>query len=335
MCSEQYLPYLILDYTRSIADIYTAATRAAINVEQSLAIFSQIRPSKKGPKDLPSWVPDLRERRTYGQALGLSSPEGKRYFDASDHRRPHIVETSSPRRIGLRGIKLGQVTRTIDPQLFRISSLQDWDLSDDRFELSNWREIFRQGALRLNLPSSCIRTQDFFVGLSDDILFHRDEQLLPSIDKLLAIALRRTLTADAYPHPFRSRTPKQKWEAEFPDYAIWAMNGSSFEIPREVVLEHDLYIAQVLHKRSLYIVGQEPDDVFLCIASIDVRLGDWACILDGGDMPVILRPRTPCSSPQQDDEGQTWEFLCEAYLDGIMDGEVIYSAHTAATFILD
>ena len=42
--------------------------------------------------------------------------------------------------------------------------------------------------------------------------------------------------------------------------------------------------------------------------------GDCVCILLGGDTPFILRPR---------DNSNEWQFIAEAYVHGIMDGQAM------------
>ena len=41
--------------------------------------------------------------------------------------------------------------------------------------------------------------------------------------------------------------------------------------------------------------------------------GDCVCVLFGGDTPFILRPK----------DNSEWQFIAEAYVHGIMDGEAL------------
>jgi hypothetical protein len=51
---------------------------------------------------------------------------------------------------------------------------------------------------------------------------------------------------------------------------------------------------------------------YIGLATEAVAAGDVVCILLGGRMPVILRPN-----------GGNYQFLCEAYVHGLMFGEVL------------
>lgn len=62
---------------------------------------------------------------------------------------------------------------------------------------------------------------------------------------------------------------------------------------------------------------QKFNEEWLGLAPEDARIGDSVVILEGGDVPYILRRR------EQTADGliETWELIGDAYVEGIMDGE--------------
>ncbi len=71
-------------------------------------------------------------------------------------------------------------------------------------------------------------------------------------------------------------------------------------------------VAEALNKRAFIITERG----FLGVAPEMAREGDAVCILQGGCMPFVLRPKG-------DDQ---WEFVGECYVHGIMNGEVVGEA---------
>lgn len=64
-------------------------------------------------------------------------------------------------------------------------------------------------------------------------------------------------------------------------------------------------------------IEEKFNEEWLGLAPEDARIGDFVAVLEGGNVPYILRKR------EQTSEGsiERWELIGEAYLDGIMDGE--------------
>ena len=116
----------------------------------------------------------------------------------------------------------------------------------------------------------------------------------------------------------RLRSTKEL-DDNFPANASWINNSQQSETPFQVLQEHDRYIGQVMLNRNLFIAGDE-NDAYLGIASVEVRSGDYVCVILGGDVPFILRPLHGSSTTQT---ARTWAFIGESYVHGIMDGELM------------
>jgi hypothetical protein len=64
--------------------------------------------------------------------------------------------------------------------------------------------------------------------------------------------------------------------------------------------------------RDIFIAEDGPESYIGVVVGVPT-IGDCVCILLGGDTPFVLRPKG---------NGE-WCFLAEAYVHGIMDGEVM------------
>ncbi len=71
-------------------------------------------------------------------------------------------------------------------------------------------------------------------------------------------------------------------------------------------------VAETINKRAFIITERG----FLGLAPEMARAGDAVCVLQGGDVPFVVRPKGEDS----------WEFVGECYVHGIMQGEVVQEA---------
>ena len=127
--------------------------------------------------------------------------------------------------------------------------------------------------------------------------------------------IQRTVNRDIYS---RLRSTKEL-DDNFPANASWINTSQQSETPLQVLQEHDRYIGQVMLNRNLFIAG-DGNDAYLGIASVEVRSGDYVCVILGGDVPFILRPLHGTSTTQT---ARTWALIGESYVHGIMDGELM------------
>lgn len=336
ICDQKYLPHITPDYSLPLSASYCAVVRASLAADRSLTMLGHVQWFDARPSDLPSWVPDWRETRSaFGVCLGLRSVARNRYFNACNYHPLKSLPISDPNHLAVRGAKFHRITRRLPDRITR--QKDDIPLDAKRYQYSEWCDMYRAEAERLKIPEFCVRTRGYGVSLPDDILCHSNMSESAKSKTLLAVALRRTLTADLYPRPASSRLEKYNWEQFFPHCARWARQTSTAEPTPEVLREHDQYVDQVVRSRLLFIAGEEPDNAYLCLASCDASVGDWICIMVGGDVPLVLRRRP--RGPDEPGTGgtQLWEFICECYVDGIMDGEVFqeYWEPKMETFILN
>ena len=102
---------LEISYAMSVEDVCRSAVRFCIENERSLSILTHVSLFRT-QSDLPSWVPDWRNRIGSG-----CDPVDAMYvnkFNASSMGQPLLVTSSSNDKLILKGFVLATVERTID-----------------------------------------------------------------------------------------------------------------------------------------------------------------------------------------------------------------------------
>lgn len=335
LVEPKLLDHIVPNYSMPVLDVYAGAVRAAILADTTLEILGRVKRWKSTDESFsrrPSWVPDLREPgKRHAYYLGRRKRRLPPSYNASDRSLPMMLASNDPSQLILQGVRLKEVTRRLVDDT---SSNARPNPPDDKHDaMQHWQAMYCQGAKRLHLPFSCLKRGRNGDSISTDILFHK--QFLPERpddEKLLGVALRRTMTADFY----SGGEPRTlHYDRFFPYLASWSRQEAGDVISRELMEEHEHFVDSVLRNRRLYIVGDEPHDGYLCLADADTRVGDWVCILFGGDVPYVLRPNRTDEGP--DGTVQTWELIGECYVHGFMDGEALQgrdsSLHTES-FVL-
>lgn len=246
-----------------------------------------------------------------------------RLYNVSRRTSPQMVPTDNIRQIALRGIQFRRISRQINDSI----AIRDYNTLTDvaPYDYASWCERYRAEAARLRIPQSCIRDPDSTHNTSSDILYYKSPITDASDEIMLAITLRRVMTADTYPRTHESRLKKWQWHDRFPRMHQWARAGCTPDIPYEVLREHENYVSEVMRSRTMYVAEDEPEDAYICLASVDVKVGDWICIMFGADVPFVLRPGNN-DAASLTDQSSIWEFICECYVHGIMDGEAFDTA---------
>ena len=102
---------LEISYAMSVEDVYRSTVRFCIENERSLSILTHVS-RMRTLSDLPSWVPDWRNRIGSG-----CNPVDAMYvnkFNASSMAQPLLMTSSSNDKLILKGFVLATVERTID-----------------------------------------------------------------------------------------------------------------------------------------------------------------------------------------------------------------------------
>lgn len=312
---------LEVDYTKSLARVYGDAVRACILHDENLSILSDVEVRRTVETSMPSWVPDWRFGHSTNVSLGFRKSNGWQYYRAAGDSKPYIRPTDNPMKLVLKGFLLAPIRRFLD--VAGALELEDpciakRDLAADRWKPKAWSKRYREAVERLDIPLSCVRKPekfDHFIAF----LWKSHIRDPPTQKDMLETAFRRTLCADLLPQVnMRLQDPEDT--GHWPAYEAWQYHYFKRDVPPQVLLEHDECVISTMINRKFFVAGDE-DDAYMGIALKTVKVGDWVCILHGGDTPFVLRPAPSSSANIQDI--QDWEFLTDCYVHGIMDGEAL------------
>lgn len=303
-------------YRSSLADVYANAVKICIRKEEALTVLGSLeyRRNEESRTQMPSWVPDWRFQTSVAVDLSMRRSDGARYFSCSGNETPRMTETSSARTLVLKGFVLATLTRfsNVKQHLgFGIYRMQARRFSDDRFEYSKWREVYSTAAAKIAFPYASLKQKEKADMITAAIW---NKTVLDDLDdeQSIEMAYRRTVTADLLPGP-NSRLNTSETEEGFPAYTSWKQSGYHTPVPTEVLHEHDYYVTQVMSNREFFIAEDDGQVSYMGITMGVPRDGDCIFVLLGGDTPFVMRPK----------KGDEWQFLAEAYVHGIMDGEAM------------
>lgn len=92
--------------------------------------------------------------------------------------------------------------------------------------------------------------------------------------------------------------------AKWPDFLRWCMSEDAFD---EIAEHYGAILSRYVVGRRLFVT----QNGFLGMGTWNVKVGDDVCILSGGGVPYVLRSAT--------DYADSWRYIGDAYVDGIMD----------------
>ncbi len=303
---------LEINYAMSVEDVYKSTVRLCIENEGDLCILAYVS-EFRNQSDLPSWVPDWRDRSDSGCNVVTRDPMR---FNASSMTRPLLVPSSNDDKLILKGFILATVERTIDIAALRVNAV---DSSPD---------IWIATAAAAGVP----------------VRFLQGKTFQTSYD------LTTTMEYSAFHHTTESHTGGSFW----PNGTRWSAAGRPNPIPQAVLTEYQKVFDKQTYRRLLFLTKDS-----LGVAPAPTQEGDRVCILLGGNVPFIVRPRqntartapskeanpehqsisktTPqhIANPTQHDstesvhmtkqalEATEWTLIGDCYLHGYMHGEAM------------
>ena len=107
---------------------------------------------------------------------------------------------------------------------------------------------------------------------------------------------------------------------------VWRDEGYPQPPPLPVLHELGSHILNILEARRFFTTA---DHTLMGFCPDTAEVGNVCCLLAGGEVPYVLRPATGNSVEHEDPgviafDGQEFKLVGQAYIRGIMDGEVAH-----------
>ncbi|KAI0386940.1 HET-domain-containing protein [Hypomontagnella monticulosa] len=300
------LPKDIIDYEKSIAEIYSSATIECIKNSGNLDVLSHVLPkSQKIPKDeaaqenhsLPSWVPDWSDHRPNEawRLLGLCERQSlTKLFNACHQNSQACPECPSQSQLGLMGIFFDKIHEFGESMIFRSNTVKP-------SVLRNWRKMVNID----NEPEA-----PYISGSTMFDAYWRTLCMNTAFADDSSVAGSKKANADT-----RALHDTAWWELLLHD-KYTDLPGQTRRYDTPVIRAFLSHIGFLSSGRKLFI----SEKGYLGLAPEDAQDGDEIWILNGGRVPLILRPirEAPVEATQSD-----YTFVGDSYVHGIMDGEFV------------
>ncbi len=308
-----------VEYKKALQDVYSDAVKACITQDDCLSILSCVeeRRTHENAKLMPSWVPDWRFATSVSVNLAMRTIGGARYFDAADKSLPYVLPAPNSGILTLRGFKVASVHAIVDLEnKLRLHDVclekRDMTCGCGRWDPDRWRKMYRTAAASTLFPSQCIRQSE---ELDTMITSIGNDEIAGYSSGMAAVEMtfRRTVTADLLPRA-SGRLSDAESNEFYPVCASWYNKRFEDGAAARLMLEYDTCVSQTMFNRRLFIAGNG-QEMYMGIALQTLRKDDCVCVLFGGDTPFLLR-----------NTGDRWRFVAEAYVHGIMDGEIMRRA---------
>ncbi|KAI1738623.1 heterokaryon incompatibility protein-domain-containing protein [Xylaria scruposa] len=319
-CNEEERSYIQADYSKSVQSVYTSVTRAMIrNGFTDIMSWAQI--DAKRIADLPSWVPDYSS--TIYESLcsqGQAKPWLPQFRACNEARYNHdeAMHPIDPLAIPVHGRQLDRVTQ-IGRRWFPRSRAGSAQLSTDQAEaliahsvsyedlcffLDQVREFVRLAEMRYNsdrFPVNRALRPTGPGGYGEGAPFsHAGIWRVPCCDQIVINS--RLVRGDP--------TTESRYNA-----MIRYLEACKDEPKNELPAESRPYLESLLRwadKRPFF-----TEHGFVGLGPANMEPGDTLAVLDGFNACYLVRPQRLPSSE--------YRLVGEAYVDGIMGGEMIGS----------
>ena len=313
LIDKQWARQIDVRYDRPVSYIYADAVKTCIEEDKSLCVLSSVEARQTNSAQLPSWIPDWTQSASNNETLGSRETSGWCNYCAAKDSKPVITIRDDPLQLQLRGFIVATITKLLNVKArlqLRDLSLKEPNVDTQRWSTNEWMKRHKRAAKACRVLQSNIEVQK----TSDDRIsesFNFKMPVSPLRPKNFETVFRRTLLADRYPKIGQQRLNQTTILLFFREYADWELKGCPKPVPAQVLFEHDAQIKSVMYKRRSFL-AENHNQTFVGIALSTICEGDRICVLLGGDVVYVLRPR-----------GEYWQFVAEAYVHGIMDGEAM------------
>ena len=340
---------IIPDYGKPLGDVYLETTRAILR-DRRCAMFLTIAGERHGgmrscphlPESLPSWVPDLacsvytRGNFCVESCENNNDGSSPQLADCgnSEQRTDFIHATQSNRILGVSAARVSTIieqskaSHMQEPVLrFDDSVVWDWmQLTNNLPSIystgEHRRDVLRHTISRKTLHSRPHISKDFDEKFHEVLLFGilrqaafilQNKPLGDGEDASTQLSEAADLTNLAMLEEGSDTSPSEslieKWEA----FTAWHMqhcNGNYTDMGA-TLQRIEPYVKDIT-RRWGFKLGRTEDN-YLCRCPNSTRCGDSIWIVDGADVPFVLRERGP---------GQ-FQLIGQVYVHGIMKAETL------------
>jgi Heterokaryon incompatibility protein (HET) len=291
-----------IDYNKSVKEIFTDTTRALLHLGyMSLLAWNQ---PPKGLLGLPSWVPDLSSpiRETCGEH------RHHKLFSAGGPQSHLFLPTTFPPSMSpSQGLGPLNLTRYPINLVSKVGSLWDADYS---YNLTALNTYFSDGEIEDFLSQRPPFTYPFAVG-----------NLLRQSQKRWLEAYWRIPTADQSYSGDRCRATNSLYHSYYQLRMLASSRNPVNSIVQDTEVDGivNLKLYADMYRICLsYQSLRRPfisEDGYVGLVPAETVPGDLLAVVNGASVPHVFR--------RQKDDSDGWQLIGEAYIDGLMDGEVI------------
>jgi hypothetical protein len=293
---------IVPNYSTSVPEVYEQVTLKLLESTKKLKLFSQLYPQWEAgivARRLPSWVPDWTSDCSYSQFQAINYRFDITHYYAASAGSSTQIRSIKQGKIALRGILFSSCAAFGKPHTGEIPNFNAFKLwpdlarimTDPNRSYANSSSTTYYSAYWQTLCASILPPQSALGGTK---LLRTSNH---SYGQAWFEAWCNAYGLQIVPH---SNTLPSGTASSDP-----ASEATSAEI---YAFANYVFIATI--GKKLFISKEEG---WLGLAPMHAEVGDRIALLEGGDVPYILRPKLG--------EENEWEIIGDAYVHGIMDGE--------------
>jgi hypothetical protein len=284
------------DYTVPLYDVFRTLAMQVIKNRQDLLILGQVNHTPEEPisTDAPSWTP----RWPVDSSLFIfSRAAAKDLYQAANKKPLQLREHEDERHLCLKGIKVSKVTEC-GPFVALLPGVLDYPTL--LAEMSEVMKIY--GDAKADETIGCYKDE-----LSDVVLAN-----------VLTAGQSRIMEPSSYDEDFEARARGLRTLVETPGFTSKTTLISP-TTEDEKLSEYIIPTVVDMCRKRRYL---KTEDGHYGIGPEATEPGDEVAVLYGGMTVFILRP-VPKASDDGVDSKQLHQFVGEAYVHGIMRGEIV------------